>query len=204
MKIVRFVLDGLLCVAVLSGVASAVGAADAMGKRGGVVGAVGQQGGGAGAAGQQVGTAGLAPVPVGIFDAKKIFISNAGADSGLFPHPFSGWTDRGYNQFYTLMQNWGRYEIVAEPQQADLVLELQLIAPNGPSSGNKVNGASDPLPMFRLVIFDGKTHYVLWVLTESIQVAALQKTHDRNFDDALTALATDLRGLATKGAAGTP
>ena len=31
-----------------------------------------------------------APVPSAISTAKKVFISNAGADSGLFPHPFSG------------------------------------------------------------------------------------------------------------------
>jgi len=36
------------------------------------------------------------PVPPAIFAAKKIFVSNAGADSGLFPSPFSGDPNRGY------------------------------------------------------------------------------------------------------------
>jgi hypothetical protein len=31
-----------------------------------------------------------APVPPALGVAKTVFISNAGADSGLFPHPFSG------------------------------------------------------------------------------------------------------------------
>ena len=31
---------------------------------------------------------GAAPVPQAIRDARKIFVSNAGADSGLFPSPF--------------------------------------------------------------------------------------------------------------------
>jgi len=137
--------------------------------------------------------ASLAPVPPALLNAKTVFISNAGADSGLFPHPFSGDPDRPYNQFYSAMQSWGRYEIVGDPSQADIVIELQLIAPPGPSSGNKVNGASDPLPMFRLVIYDRKTHYVLWALTESITVAYLQKTHDSNFDAALSALTQDLK-----------
>ncbi len=35
-----------------------------------------------------------APVPQALMKAKKIFLSNAGADSGLFPHPFSGDPDR--------------------------------------------------------------------------------------------------------------
>jgi hypothetical protein len=139
-----------------------------------------------------------APVPSGILNAKSVFISNAGADSGLFPHPFSGGPDRAYNEFYAAMQGWSRYEIVSAPADADLVFELQLVAPNGPANANKQKGASDPLPMFRLVIFDAKTHYVLWALTESIDEALVQKTHDRNFDDALAAMLADLKALTTK------
>lgn len=141
--------------------------------------------------------ASLAPVPPALLNAKTVFISNAGADSGLFPHPFSGDPDRPYNQFYTAIQSWGHYQIVGDPSEADIVLELQLIAPPGPTSGNKINGASDPLPMFRLVIFDRKTHYVLWTLTESIWIAVLQKTHDNNFDSALNAITTDLKRLTS-------
>jgi hypothetical protein len=139
----------------------------------------------------------LAPVPPALLNAKTVFISNAGADSGLFPHPFSGDPDRAYNQFYSGLQGWGRYQIVTDPSEADVVFELQLLAPSGPSAPNKQNGASDPLPMFRLVIFDRKTHYVLWALTESITVALLQKTHDNNFDLALTTLTLDLKRLAS-------
>lgn len=138
----------------------------------------------------------LAPVPPALQKAKTVFISNAGADSGLFPHPFSGDPDRAYNEFYSGIEAWGRYQIVTDPSAADVVFELQLIAPSGPSAPNKQNGASDPLPMFRLVIFDRKTHYVLWALTESITVALLQKTHDNNFDLALTTLTLDLKRLA--------
>src|SRR5271169_3543510 len=143
----------------------------------------------------------LAPVPPALLNAKTAFISNAGADSGLFPHPFSGDPDRPYNQFYAAMQSWGRYQLVADPSEADVVFELQLIAPPGPSSGNKVNGASDPVPMFRLVIYDRKTHYVLWALTESIPIAVLQKTHDNNFDGALSALTADLKRVTSAPAA---
>jgi len=136
-------------------------------------------------------------VPTALLNAKKVFISNAGADSGLFPHPFSGDPDRAYNEFFAGIQGWGRYQIVTDPSEADIVFELQLMAPNGPSNANKVKGASDPLPMFRLVIFDRKTHYVLWALTESIDAANLQKTHDRNFDEALSAITLDLKRLTS-------
>jgi hypothetical protein len=139
-----------------------------------------------------------APVPPALFTAKKVFISNAGSDSGLFPHPFSGDPDRPYSQFYATVQGWGLYDLVTDPAAADLVFELQLTAPNGPANADKQKGASDPLPMFRLVVYDRKTHYILWALTESIDSANFQKSHDRNFDDALAEITQDLKRLISK------
>jgi hypothetical protein len=139
----------------------------------------------------------VAPVPSLLLNAKTVFISNAGADSGLFPHPFAGDPDRAYNEFYADVVSWGRYQLVATPAEADLVFELQLTAPNGPSNADKSKGASDPLPMLRLVIYDRPTHYVLWALTESIAPADRQKTHDHNFDEAVSSLVLDA-GRLTK------
>jgi len=137
-----------------------------------------------------------APVPPALLSASSIFVSNAGADSGLFPSPFSGDVNRGYNQLYAGLKASGKYQLTDDPSQADLVLELQLTAPNGPSRGSKVNGASDPVPMFRLVVYDRKTHFVLWAFTQSIDIAFLQKTHDRNFDDALNAILLEFEALS--------
>jgi hypothetical protein len=136
------------------------------------------------------------PVPPAIVTAKKIFVSNAGSDSGLFPHPFSGDPDRAYDQFYGAMKAANRWELVEDPAQANLVLELRLTAPYGPSNADKEKGASDPLPMFRLVVYDARTHYVLWALTEAIGPANLQKTHDHNFDLALGELVQDFKALS--------
>jgi len=149
-------------------------------------------------------TSNPAPVPPAIAAAKTIFISNAGADSGLFPSPFSGDPSRGYTEIYTALQHSGLYQIVSDPSQADLVLELKLTAPYGPSSPNKAEGASDPRPMFSLTVYDRSTHYVLWTLTQSINVALLQKTHDRNFDEALNALVSQFELLSRKAPSATP
>jgi hypothetical protein len=146
---------------------------------------------------QQASSNSVAPIPPALLNAKKVFISNAGADSGLFPHPFTGDPDRAYSEFYANVESWGRYQLVTSPAAADLVFELQLTAPSGPSNADKSKGASDPLPMLRLVIYDRSTHYVLWALTESIASASLQKTHDRNFDEAIASLVLDA-GRLTK------
>jgi hypothetical protein len=135
------------------------------------------------------------PLPPALLTAKRIFISNDGADGGLFPHPFSGDSDRGYDQFYAGVQALGRFQSVADPSQADLVLELRLTAPYGPTNANKQNGAADPLPTFRLTIYDRRSHYVLWSLTESIEVAMKQTTHDRNFDEAVQRLVAGFDAL---------
>jgi hypothetical protein len=145
---------------------------------------------------QQSTDAAPAAIPPAIFSAKKVFLSNAGADSGLFPHPFGGSQDRAYNQFYASLQKWGRYELVSAPEDADLVFELRLSAPSGPANPDKQKGASDPLPTFYLVIVERKSHYTLWTITESVTVAFFQKTHDRNFDDALAVLLADLKKVA--------
>lgn len=143
-------------------------------------------------------------VPPGISSAKTLFISNAGADSGLFPSPFTGDPSRGYMQLYSALQRSGFYQLVSDPSEADLVLELKLSAPYGPANPNKAQGASDPRPMFTLTVFDRKTHYALWTLTRSIDLAILQKTHDRNFDEALAAIVSQFEALSGKQAAATP
>jgi hypothetical protein len=150
---------------------------------------------------QQAAPVSNAPVPPAILAAKKIFVSNAGGDSGLFPSPFSGDPSRGYNQFYAGLKANGQYQLVDDPSQADLVLELQLTAPNGPSNGSKVNGSSNPVPMFRLTVYDRQTHYTLWAFTQSIDIAFLKKTHDRNFDEALTAILLEFESLSGKAQA---
>jgi hypothetical protein len=143
----------------------------------------------------------MAPVPPALLAARNVFISNAGADSGLFPEPFSGDENRGYSEFYSSLKSSGAFSIVSDPSEADLVLELRLIAPYGPTNANKQNGAADPRPMFRLTVYDRKTHYVLWTVTQSIDLAFLQKTHDRNFDQALSAVVNSLLQVAGKAPA---
>lgn len=142
-----------------------------------------------------------APIPSAIASATKIFISNAGADAGLFPQPFSGDPSRGYSQIYLALKASGRYQLVDSPSDADLVLELHLTAPYGPSNPNKAQGASDARPMFTLTVYDRPTHYVLWTLTHTIEWAILQKTHDRIFDDALVAIVYQFEALSSKQSA---
>ncbi len=142
------------------------------------------------------------PVPPAVTAARSVFVSNAGADAGLFPEPFTGDPSRGYSTFCQKLKAAGSLQVVDSPAQADLVLEISLTAPAGPTRGSKVNGAADPVPTFRLTVYDRPTHYILWTETASIEVAMLQKTHDRNFDNAVDALLS--RFLLVSGHAAPP
>lgn len=153
-----------------------------------------------------------APIPPAIAAAQTIFLSNAGADSNLFPMsmssggtsdgPYSGDPARGYDEFYSLVAQSGRFKLVSDPSAADLVLELRLYSPAGISSYTKFSGPGTPPPMFRLVLRDRRSHYILWTLTQTVEGALRQKTADGNFDYAVHGLAHQLLQIAGPAAAG--
>ena len=147
---------------------------------------------------QDAGSASIG-VPTGIMNAKSVFVSNGGSDAGLFPEPFTGDPNRGYFAFEKALEAAHTYDLVDDPGQADLVLELHLSAPMGPVHMSKQLGSADALPFFKLTIYDRKTHFVLWTITEPIDLAFLQKTHDKNFDQALSHVVDDLQALSKPG-----
>ena len=139
-----------------------------------------------------------APLPAQITSGRKVFVSNAGGDTnGLY----SGEPRRLYDQFYSALKSWGRYELVGNPAEADLVFEIGFTNPivrENVSGGNGVPVSSRSVsdPQFRLVILDPGTRVILWVFTEHIAPALLQGNRDKNFDQALSFLVNDLRNVA--------
>jgi hypothetical protein len=138
-----------------------------------------------------------APLPSQITTAKKVFIANAGGE--FDPHLWSGGSTRTYNQFYAAIKSWGRYELVAAPADADLVLEISFADPiKGVTVSSTAGGSSSNDPQFRLVLLDPKSHVSLWTLTTHVQQKiGLQKSRDRAFDESLTSLVDDLKKLTS-------
>jgi hypothetical protein len=151
-----------------------------------------------------------APVPAQILSAKKVFIANGGGDESRFESPqYSGGPDRLYNEFYAAMKSWGRYELVSTPAEADLVFEisLTLIQVHRAEPLRETDPAYDS--QFRLTLRDMQTHITLWGLTEHAQSAVLQGNRDKNFEQALFGIMSELRKIteparATAGVAATP
>jgi hypothetical protein len=137
------------------------------------------------------------PVPAPIIAAKRVFISNAGGGCGILgEHGYSGGPDRHYNEFYSAMQGWGRYELVTTPADADIVFEISFTCPAGAGyvmKGQSVGPGYDP--QLKVVILDVKTRTVLWALIEPVELAILQGNRDKNFDRDMRSLVSSLKQL---------
>ena len=133
-----------------------------------------------------------APVPAQIISGKRVFISNAGEESKSFAVGplLSGKSDRVYNQFYAAMKQWGRYELVSAPADADLVFEI----------GFTIN-SSGQFPEFghlRTAIRDPKTNVLLWTFIEYADSAVRQGNRDKNLDHAMGMIVDELKDLVNQ------
>jgi hypothetical protein len=138
-----------------------------------------------------------APIPSLILSAKKVFVSNAGGDESLFGPQYTGGPDRLYDEFYAGVKSWGRYELVGSPEDADLVFEIRLTVVQPQRSEALSSDYNQPYDsQFQFVIRDVKTHTILWGLTEHAQTAVLQSNRDKNFEQALAAILSELRRIA--------
>jgi hypothetical protein len=139
-----------------------------------------------------------APVPGGITTGRKVFISNAGVDgTSLVAFKKAGGANQPYNEFYAAMKNWGRYELVGAPADAELVFEIRFAAPLVAVGNVNTYG-----PELELAILDSKTHFRLWTLTEPVEGAFRKATWDRNFSQGMASLMADIEKLVAEPSAG--
>jgi len=108
---------------------------------------------------------------------------------------FSGGPDRAYNQFYAAMKTWGRFEIVGSPAEADLLLEVRQEVQTVDLGGKA--GFSD-IPLFGLIIRDPKTNTLLWGFHVHSKFGVGQGNSDKNFDEAVDRLVSDLRAVVSR------
>src|ERR1700712_5528121 len=97
-----------------------------------------------------------APLPAALATATKLFIGNAGDQENAD-------CLRAYNSFYDGIGKLGRFQLVLNPNEADLVLELHYEIALGQSVVSDHNGSS--VRQFRVVIEAPHTRIVLWSLT---------------------------------------
>ena len=137
----------------------------------------------------------MAPLPAAIAKAKKIFLSNGGG------------SNLAYDAFYSKMSEWGRYEIVGGPDEADLIVELSYrVEDKGTrvwSSTNSYNNTTQVYsahvtdPQLFLTIYDAKSKTSLWSETDHRRLARLEKNREKETVNSAQRLVEDLKTRVT-------
>jgi hypothetical protein len=141
-----------------------------------------------------------APVPSQLLTGKKVFISNVPGALFLSPRTAEDDPYRPYNQFYTSIKNWGYYELVSAPADADLIFEINLT--DRPTLGNAMVQDSSRLAYLDLTVRDPKTQVILWWFAERVQGANRPATGEKNYNQAMTDLMNDVKKVVGQYAAG--
>jgi len=128
-----------------------------------------------------------APVPTPLLNGKRAFISYELGDVTSFPSAYSGGPERAYSEFFSQMKAWGRFELVMNPSDADLVFAVRFV--------------DAPTPQIRVGISDGKTHVALWGFVEQVDPKMFKKSRDASFTASVQLLVGDVQALVTTGAA---
>jgi hypothetical protein len=126
-----------------------------------------------------------APVPAPILQGKKAFISFELGDVSAFPSVYSGGPERAYNEFYQGMRQWGRYELVSDPEDADVIFAVRFVESPG------------SFPQIRLGIMSGGGRVSLWGFTEEIDTAFHKKNRDAAFTDTILQVINDVKLLVS-------
>jgi hypothetical protein len=147
------------------------------------------------AAQQTLKPAAKAPVPIQIPSAHRVFLANGGSDAmELAAFKRDGDRDEPYNWLYAARKSWGRYQLVSTPAEADLVMEVSFTAPL-----SNVGNAPSYEPQMAVTIFDAKTHFKLWVITEETEGAIRKATWEKNFSETIANVIDDMKPLAGTG-----
>jgi hypothetical protein len=135
-----------------------------------------------------------APVPIQVLSAKKVFLSNLGADAGTaVAFHYRANPDAAYNGFFAAMKSWGQYDLTTTPAESDLVFEFRVTA------APFLSGATITyLAFLNLTVVDTKTHFVLWTLRSPLDVTS---KIDEDVNISVAALTNLLKSLTAITAA---
>jgi len=123
--------------------------------------------------------------PTQLQTAKTVFVSNAGYVDNHYSEVI-------YNEFRDGLTKWNHYQLEGAPGQAELSLELSLNV----LAGDVTNGSSFNTTFVRLDIRDVKTGILLWTVVEPMKGAFRKKTGEKNLQDAVDRIVTDVKSLA--------
>jgi len=81
------------------------------------------------------------------------------------------------------MKEWGHYELVSDPNDADVVFAVRFVDPG------------TAVPQIRIGVSDGKTGIGMWGFVEQVDFKFRKKNRDLAFTDSVKLLVTDIQTL---------
>jgi hypothetical protein len=101
-----------------------------------------------------------------VTSAKKIFLSNGGEEQ-QFVQNIPGGPNEAYNELYASLKQWGRFQLVASPAQADLIFEIRGTERSAEVAGNpgSAQGVTYFPAFLNLSILDPSTQSSLYAIT---------------------------------------
>jgi hypothetical protein len=130
------------------------------------------------------------PLPAKIASAHNVLLTNVGVSARLGLDP-----NQLYNDIHSSLSQWGYYQLVSTPQEADLIFQLDEIDPRNGTNVTPGTDAYNRTPSFRIVILDAKTGIALWTVTAPIYLTG-KKTSAHWMDISEQGLITRLKALA--------
>lgn len=124
-----------------------------------------------------------APIPAPLLEGKRAYISYELGDVTSFPSRYSGGPERAYSEFYNQMKQWGRYDLVADPKDADVVFAIRFVDP------------PEIAAQIRLGVSDARARVSLWGFVEQLDSKFRKKNRDAEFSETVTLLINDLKML---------
>jgi hypothetical protein len=134
-----------------------------------------------------------APLPDAIRNAKTAFITNGGGNGSPL----------AFDEFYSDMKQWGRFQAAPSPDQADVIIQLRyVIEDKGQHVGTAYNSYTGQTsvytrdvtdPQLVLSIFDARTNALLWSTTDHRRLARFEKNREKETINSADRLVDDLK-----------
>lgn len=132
-----------------------------------------------------------APLPTEVTQAKTVFLVNAGG------------SEIAFDALYQAFKEWGKYQLVGSPEQADLLISLQyFVEKNGEHTipiTNSYTGQTTYIsrenvdPQLKLSIVDPKTKMELWSSIDHRRLARLSSNRDKETVNSAVRLVQELK-----------
>ena len=127
------------------------------------------------------------PIPPSIGMAQDVLIQNVSPNDSVADR-YSGGKAEVANALSSALLQWGRYKLVADKAEADLVLHISFAVEAS------CTGFEDP--QLTLQVLDARTGILLWTFLEHVSTALLSRNAEKNFTSGMGNLISQFRGVA--------